>query len=305
MSDTLTGKLAIVMVNYASHALVSESLRQVGDLGATVVIVDNFSSASEARTIRQLTAAHGWELVSSDKNLGFGGGMNLGVGRALSLGCDAILLLNPDMVISSSTVKALYHAVLREPMTMVTPALDYANGRLGFAGGQIDLTNGVTTSRPDHVQQGDSRWLSGACLVVHRTMWLRLGGFDPAYFMYWEDIDLSQRCLRESGELRVEHRLRAVHHVGGTQVVGGKSALYCYYNCRNRLLFAQRNLSPSIQTRWLLTAPRYAIRVVRRSRPRYILRHPDIVVAAFLGTFVGMAKTIWRLVWLRASAEIA
>ena len=60
--------------------------------------------------------------------------------------------------------------------------------------------------------------------------------------MYWEDLEFSFRCRQLGGELVVPD-LTAVHAVGGTQGASGKSPLYRYYNCRNRLLFARRNLS--------------------------------------------------------------
>ena len=37
-------------------------------------------------------------------------------------------------------------------------------------------------------------WLTGACLAVSKRVWQATGGFDPDYFLYWEDVDYSQRA---------------------------------------------------------------------------------------------------------------
>jgi GT2 family glycosyltransferase len=37
-------------------------------------------------------------------------------------------------------------------------------------------------------------WLTGACLAVSKQVWQATGGFDPDYFLYWEDVDYSQRA---------------------------------------------------------------------------------------------------------------
>ena len=63
---------------------------------------------------------------------------------------------------------------------------------------------------PDRLPPGQSSmevdWLSGACLLVRRSAFEAIGGFDPGYFMYWEDADLCRR-LRERGGAFGTHRV--------------------------------------------------------------------------------------------------
>jgi N-acetylglucosaminyl-diphospho-decaprenol L-rhamnosyltransferase len=278
------------VVNYGSHHLLDANLGELArhTPGTDVVIVDNFSGDTERDAISCLAADRGWQLVTPSANEGFGKAVNLGVDRAMLGGCDVYVIVNPDVEIAPSTVVELTDRVRADPMTMRSPRLLLPSGAVWFAGGQIDLETGLTTSRPDDRQCGRQRWLSGACLAVHRDLWQRLGGFDPEYFLYWEDVDLSQRCLSLGGDLRVEHDLTAVHSVGATHQSGSaKSGLYNYFNCRNRLLFARRHVSPTTRLRWLRATPRFCVRVVRRTPTAALVRRPSLVIRAFAGAAVG------------------
>ena len=129
-------------------------------------------------------------------------------------------------------------------------------------------------------------WVPGTCLAVHEQLWERLGGFDDAYFLYWEDVDLSHRCLVAGGSVVTRGDLEVVHSVGGTQG-GAKSAVYYRYNCRNRLLFAARHLPSPLLLRWLARTPRYTRQVLLRGGRRQFVQQPSLVLAAVSGTAAG------------------
>ena len=233
-----------------------------------------------------------------EENLGFGAGMNEGVARAIAAGCDTFLLLNPDVAIDAATVSTLLDAAEEHPATILGPRLDWPDGSTWFAGGQLDRRSGLTRSRPDHEQVGSERWLTGACLLVDRATWEWVGGFDERYFLYWEDVDLTQRALGLGIGLLVVHDAVAVHHVGATQrgEGEGKSPTYCRFMCRNRLLFATEHVDRWGRLRWLWHAPLYAVRVLLRHGRRAALRRPDLAVAAMRGTVEGTALVLRSLV---------
>ena len=62
--------------------------------------------------------------------------------------------------------------------------------------------------------RGRRGWLSGSCLLVRRDAFDEVGGFDPAYFMYFEDVDLGER-LGRAGWQNVYVPSAAVVHTGG------------------------------------------------------------------------------------------
>ena len=261
---------ALVVVNYGSHGLLRRNLAWTfpddgGHRPADVVVVDNFKSTADSQLVSALAADAGWRLVSTDVNAGFGAGVNAGVARAFDDGAEIAVIMNPDLRLDAQQVEMLREQVARDPMCLIAPRIVDTQGRGWGRLGRIELRTG----RLHTVDTGEGPvWVSGACLAVHRTLWDRLGGMDPDYFMYWEDVDLSVRTVALGGTVRVVDDVVAVHDVGGTQqVANGKSALHYYFNTRNRLLFAAKQLGPRDRLRWLLRTPADVRRVITRGGP--------------------------------------
>lgn len=304
MSEPNTGTsgeapgLAIVVVTFGAPELLETNLARIDTtaLGAHVLIVDNFHSAAARSAVVASAREHGWTVLTMPTNLGFGAAANEGVRRAAALGCTSFLLLNPDARIATDAIRELWQAAEAAPLTMQCPRIVRPDGTVWFRGGNLDVRSG-------NLRSGDldqaAGWLTGACLMVHRSLWERLGGFDPDFFMYWEDVDLSRRCLDVGGVLRMRQELTAVHEVGGTQPSKGastKSRSYYYFNCRNRLLFAAKHLPATALLRWIAVTPAASVRVMLRGGGRRgLLRSPSLVWAGLRGTAAGLLAAIAAL----------
>jgi N-acetylglucosaminyl-diphospho-decaprenol L-rhamnosyltransferase len=291
-------RLGIVVVNYGSSRLLQENLAAIDRRALqepVVVVVDSRSTASERRALLALARRHGWLAETPDTNVGFGAGMNRGVRRAIDAGCTAFLLLNPDVTIDATAIAALVRASVAHPTTVLSPRLTLPDGSPWFAGARLDRRTGLTRYRPDGPPGARDRWLSGACLLITRACWELIGGFDDRYFLYWEDVDLSQRVLERGGDLRVVDDVVAVHSVRGTQRPGGMSTTYCRYMCRNRLVFAATHVSPRDRLRWLVRGPHYARRILLSDGRAAVLRRPSLVAAAAVGTTAGAATVLRSL----------
>lgn len=290
MNDS-TPRFAVVAVNYDSAELLAANYGPLPlhGLGGIMVVVDNRKSAAATARIEALAAENGWELLLNPSNDGFGSAMNAGVARAEELGCDVFVLANPDLTVSADTLLELVTSSRRAPLVALSPRVVKESGAVWFSGATVLLDEARTTTRPGIRSEDPNGWLSGACLVVHRELWDRVGGFDDDFFLYWEDVDLSWRFVAAGGALAVRDDLTAVHAVGGTQQASGKSPTYVYYNCRNRLLFAARHLDPEQRGRWLRHSFRYARAVAQRGGRRDFLAHAvPLSVAAFRGTLDGI-----------------
>ena len=293
MSSERTVDRAIVVVNYGSHELVAGALRGVDlpTLHARAVVVDNLQSPAEREAITAVCAEGGWLLVPMGANFGFGHAVNAGIEEAQVAGCRSFVVLNPDAEASTDSLETLFAAVEAEQSRLVAPRVLRGDGRVWFEGAIVDVAAGRTRACPPTELSGPTSWLTGACLAVHAELWDRVGGFDPDYFLYWEDVDLSWRVRAAGGTLALLPEVSVVHHVGGTQgpTPGSraKSATYVYFNCRNRLLFAAKHLDRVRRRRWLRTSPGYAREVLLRGGRRELIRRPRLVGAAIRGTFAG------------------
>lgn len=222
-------QLSILIVNWNSKDYLREcleSIRRTSDgLSPQVVVVDGGSYDGCAEML-----AHEFpevEFVQSPENIGFGRANNLGFGRVTG---DALLLLNPDTELRPGALAVLLQNLYQLPeagmigarllnsddslqLTSVHPlptawnvALDSDWGRRRW----WRIKGPAPSARPIQVEA-----VSGACMMLRAETFYRLGGFDPRYFMYAEDMDL---CFKiQHAGLKIYHVPQApvVHHGGG------------------------------------------------------------------------------------------
>lgn len=194
--------LAVVIVTHDSAASLADTLRAlVPQLGADdeLLIVDNASRDGTPALAREATARA--NVIETGANLGFAAACNEG---AAATRAPLVLFLNPDAQPAAGCLDALRAAAAEHPGWGAWQALVTLGG-----GTHVNTSGGVThylgfswageCDQP--VVPGEDRevaFASGAALVVRRDAWECVGGFDAAYFMYVEDVDLSLR-LRLAG----------------------------------------------------------------------------------------------------------
>ena len=225
--------VSAVVVSYNSVAYLPDCLRSLRSEGISdLVVVDNASSDGSAEAARKADADV--KVVQTGVNLGFGTGANRGVGATQG---EYVLILNPDTVVEPGTVKALSEALDRDPgLAVVGPRLENLDGSLYPSVRRFpDLTVAfghaflglVWAANPytrryrmldwDHDQRAaDVDWVGGACIIVRRSAFDVVGGFDEGYFMYVEDVDLCWRLGRAGWRVGYEPAGRVVHALGGS-----------------------------------------------------------------------------------------
>lgn len=305
--------IAVVVLNYGSAPLIAENIAALTTTddaaGFRVVVVDNYSSEAERHRIRSLCTERGWTAVLLDTNAGFSGGENAGLVAARKLGAESFLLLNPDAAISPATVAALAAHVQDHPMELVGPRITRPDGSTWAAGSAVDLRTGRIRGRHGLRDLTDHEvpWLTGACLAFSDQLLQQTGGLPEGYFLYWEDVDFSQQVRKAGGTLAIREDLTVMHDAGGTQRTGDDdrqfSDLYFFYNCRNRLVFASRQLDRAGVARWMLATPRQSWQIVLRGGRRQLLRSPKPLLAAVRGSAAGLGMAVRGLLGRRRTAD--
>ena len=214
MPGAQTIEVSILLVSFNTRELTLAALdslrRETGAVTTEVIVVDNASSDGSAQAI----AAHplGPRLLALTENIGFGRANNLAAREARGR---YLLLLNPDTVVLDTAIERLIRFAARRPQARIWGGRTlFPDGRLNPSScwRRITLWNlltratGLTGIAPRSALlnseamggwQRDSERavdiVSGCFLLIERSLWNELGGFDPLFFMYGEEADL---CLR-------------------------------------------------------------------------------------------------------------
>jgi N-acetylglucosaminyl-diphospho-decaprenol L-rhamnosyltransferase len=232
MTDAHRSIVALVTVTYSPGAALTGMLDSLADAYSgeiPVVLADNGSTDG---SVEEAAGRPGVRLVRTGGNLGYGGAANVGV-RALDPGVEWVVIANPDIVFGPRSIDLLLACAVRHPGAgafgplITTPeGVVYPSARnlpsiavgVGHAlCGWWWPTNPWTRRYRLDAQAPTERvagWLSGSCLLVRRTAFEQVGGFDEAYFMYFEDVDLGDRLARAGWE-NVYCPTAQVTHEGG------------------------------------------------------------------------------------------
>jgi N-acetylglucosaminyl-diphospho-decaprenol L-rhamnosyltransferase len=194
--------LAVVIVTYQSADHLPATLAALApqlQADDELLIVDNASTDGTPAVARSATSRA--EVLETGANLGFAGGCNAG---AAATRAPLLLFLNPDARPAAGCLAALRAAAASHPEWGAWQALVALPGgeRVNTSGGIVHFLGfGWAGECGQPVVAGGDRevgFASGAALVVRRTAWEQIEGFDSRYFMYGEDLDLSLR-LRLAG----------------------------------------------------------------------------------------------------------
>ncbi len=229
-----------------------ESLQAQTYPAATVYLVDNGSTdGSQARLAAEF-APDGLRLLENGVNLGFSAGNNPGIRRALADGCEFVLMVNNDIVCIAPGF--LEHGVAT---AVGDPSIGIVGGKLvGWpdrnmlwsVGGEVGWMNerflGLgETDRGQYDTAADRSFISGAMMLVRRSVFERIGLLPEEYFFGGEDREFGVRARGAGFRLRYEPLFLAAHEAGSSHVAVRPE--WVYNDALSRILFRRRN-----QSRW-------------------------------------------------------
>jgi GT2 family glycosyltransferase len=228
----------IVIVNYRSAALTLRALaslaseRAAPELRLRAVVVENDSGDAEqlARGIAERFSDFA-ELVLSPVNGGFGAGNNLGIRHAVERGLpfDYVQLLNPDTEVRPGALVALVRFLEEHPRAgLASGSFEHQDGtpwpvafRFPSIAGELEagaklglvsrLLGGRAVSRTMGEAPAPIDWCAGASLMLRREVLAQIGGFDEAFFLYFEEVDLCRRIKAAGWECWYVPESRVMH----------------------------------------------------------------------------------------------
>ncbi len=235
-NDSGDPRVGVITVSYGSGEALEPflaSLREHHGDEVPVVIADNKPGVDG---VSELAQRYGASYLPLPENPGYGAGMNAGV-RALTADAaepfDAYFFCNPDVVFIAPSITQLAVALRADPAagsigprTLNDDGSVYPSARsipsvgtgVGHAlFGRIWANNPWSRAYKNSAEYETRRaagWLSGAAVMVKREVNEEIGGWDEAYFLHFEDIDLGYRIGR-AGYSNVFEPLVTVVHSGG------------------------------------------------------------------------------------------
>ncbi len=281
--------LDIIIVNWNTGSLIRDCLKSIAQARGEgfrlerVVVVDNNSVDGSAEELEDVSDQP-VSVIYNDTNRGFAAACNQG---AVGTQADYLLFLNPDTRVFPDSLWSPLEFLERE-----------RNGKVGICGVRhVDDSGAFSTSCarfptltiffgqmtglsrifpqwfPPHLMSEsecrESREVDqiiGAFFLVRRTLFDALGGFDPRFFVYFEEVDFSLRA-RQVGYRSYYLATATAYHKGGGSSQQAKAARL-FYSLRSRLLYGFKHYSflDAFTLALLTLTVEMAARLLRRSR---------------------------------------
>ncbi|HEX4872248.1 MAG TPA: glycosyltransferase family 2 protein [Nevskiaceae bacterium] len=235
--------LRVVIVHYRAADWLDRTLQALAAQAADdleVVVVDNSGELDPGR----------WpavQLLQPGRNLGFAAGCNRGAAGART---PWLAFLNPDLLLEPGALARWREGAARHPQAALfgltqiqaerPDRLDGVGDALSVWGPAWRALHGAPRAQaPD--EDHETFAVCGAALLIRRELFEALGGFEPRFFCYLEDVDLCLRA-RLRGQRCWQIASARGHHLGGVSQGGGRSAFAVYHGARNGIWLLWRDL---------------------------------------------------------------
>jgi len=225
-----------------------------------VIVSDNAS----AQGTQRMEFDSGIRLIFGSENRGFGAGCNRGARHALGR---YLLFLNPDTRFRNDVVAELVRFLDSHPLAAAAAPMlldEHDNARSNGVQPLPTLFNEFLhhstlkfrfpepyQSGRDHCSTREVESVIGACLMVRSEVFHSIGGFDEAFFLYSEDLDLCCRIRKAGHQVWYVHTGRVTHeeHHTTVQVLGSVSRI-ALQNMRSQHYYFRKHRGKAVAFVW-------------------------------------------------------
>jgi N-acetylglucosaminyl-diphospho-decaprenol L-rhamnosyltransferase len=266
--------VTVIVVNFNTGGLARACVeRAAADLGATdwdAIVVDN---ASRDGSVAALGGLARTRVIANANNVGFGAAVNQAVRES---GAPLLLVLNPDCAVEPGAFASLRETLARHPeCAIAAPRLLNADGSVqasargeptawtGLFGRHSLLTRFFPSSAVARrnlpaqdlvkagVESAEVDWVMGAAMLIRRSAFAQVNGFDERYFLYWEDADLCRRLRAQGLSTRYVPRAIVRHPGGASAKTDSAFATRMFHESAYRYYATHVVPSPLHPARWL------------------------------------------------------
>ncbi len=258
--------LSIIVISYNTREMTLACLQSVYDqtkVPFQLIVVDNASSDGSAEAIA--AAFPDVTLIAETDNHGFGPAHEIALKHSAA---PWLLLLNPDTVVLDGALDNLLDFARKTPEAGIwggrtlygdmslNPTSCFARMTLWSVFCRVAGLNGIFRSSTffnseyygdwDRASEREVDIVTGCLFLMRREMWDALDGFDEAFTMYGEEVDLCLRARALGARPRVTPTSTIIHYGGASQAVRSDRSV--------RLLRAKMELIKRhfpVQSRWL------------------------------------------------------
>ncbi len=255
--------VSAVLLNWNGYEHTSTCLASLAEASypnLNIIVVDNGSKDASVEQLRELVRDRpAINLLENPENLGFARGCNVGIRYAYELGADYILLINNDSTAAPGFLEPAVKAAENDPSVGLVSGKIYlgrGGSELWYAGGNIDLLKGSVTvagfRETDRGQYDQCRtigFVTGALMLIKRSVIDSIGPLPEEYFFGQEEWDYSLAAQRAGFRLLYVPQFVTYHLSDGSH--SNADPRFVYNSYRNKLIFQQKYLPRTLWPLWL------------------------------------------------------
>lgn len=226
-----------VILHYGSESDTNNCIRSLlSEKNLDIVISDNDPAQSyEApEEIKEVVS-----VIRTGGLAGFSEGNNIGVTAFLTDKHQSIFILNNDTVATKGALDLLRNTLEGSEVGAVGPSMPYAEAPtlVWACGGYVNkVTLVVGGLQPRGGGPYEVDYLPGAAILCRVDLWKEIGGFNEAYFLAYEEVELCLEIKKRGFKIIADPRSVILHKVG---MSSQKKPEYFYNSIRNRLIFSK------------------------------------------------------------------
>jgi len=237
-----------------------------------VFIIDNtFNSNKQLKALlnlRKFTLESSVKLITTNKNLGYAGGVNIGLKQSYESEYKWTTIINLDVSVTP--------AILSQYVKRLSTSKP---GIAGIYPGSLDPWRWSTILEDNLRLDRGIEYLSGSFWSIHRDVVQQIGYLYERYFLYYEEVEYCVRAAKAGFPLLNFETIKAKH--SGVSGLGKNSFLHQYYLARNHLHFVERNAPMKVKLHELARMPKTVAEHYQRGERGGLLGIRDFALRKF------------------------